>query len=44
MSDRPSIGSFKIISLTEGHRPASVNLTFIAAQPVRLDEEVQLVW
>lgn len=44
MPDKLSIGSYKILSLTKGNRPASVNLALVASQDVRLDEEVQVVW
>ena len=38
------IDGVKIVSLAEGNGPASVNQTFIASQPVRLNESVQFVW
>ena len=44
MSDKPSIGIFKILSLTEGNPPASVNKTFIPYQHVGLNGSQQLVW
>jgi hypothetical protein len=44
MPVKPSIGSFRILSATEGYRPASVNPTFLPFQPVRLSEEIRAVW
>ena len=43
MGEKPSTGTFKILSLTEGNRPASVDPTF-PLQPVRLGESGQIVW
>ena len=44
MPDGPSIGRYRIISLTGGNPPASVDLSKVGVQSVRLNEAVPLVW